>query len=56
MCVNERERGGNVHVEIVKVDEFKYLGSIILSTGKWTRQMKKRMQSGVGRDKCQGNL
>lgn len=51
MCVNERERGGNVQVEIVKVDEFKYLGSIILSTGKWTRQMKKRMQTGWSRQR-----
>lgn len=49
MCVNERERGGKVQVEIVKVDEFKYLGSIILSTGQWTRQKKKRMQTGWSR-------
>lgn len=32
--------------EIVKVDEFKYLGSAILRNGQCTRELEKRVQAG----------
>lgn len=53
MCVNERETG-KVNMqgeEIVKVDQFKYLGSTMLSNKQHTREVR---QGGVGGDKCQG--
>lgn len=49
MCANEGEAGGKVKVqgiEVVKVDEFKYLGSTIQSNGQCTKEMKKRVQAG----------
>ncbi|XP_051788831.1 uncharacterized protein LOC127529414 [Erpetoichthys calabaricus] len=49
MCVNEREVSGMVSmqgVELVKVDEFKYLGSTVHSNGDCGREVKKRVQAG----------
>uniref|UniRef100_A0A3B4CLA2 ribonuclease H n=1 Tax=Pygocentrus nattereri TaxID=42514 RepID=A0A3B4CLA2_PYGNA len=49
MCVNEREAGGKVKmqgVEVVKVDDFKYLGSTIQSNGQCRKEVKKRVQAG----------
>ncbi|XP_051790978.1 uncharacterized protein LOC127529870 [Erpetoichthys calabaricus] len=49
MCVNEREVSGMVRmqgVELVKVDEFKYLGSTVQSNGGCGREVKKRVQAG----------
>lgn len=49
MCVNESETGGEVmlqRVEVVRLDEFKELGSEILSHGQCTREVKMRVQAG----------
>lgn len=46
MCVNEGDTGGEVNMQgakVVKVDEFKYLGSTIQSKRQCTREMKKRV-------------
>lgn len=46
--VNEREKGVRVklRVEIVKVEEFKYLSSTIQNNRRCTREVKKRVQTG----------
>lgn len=49
MCVNDREPGGKVEmqgVEVLKVDDFRYLGSTIQSNGQCRKQVKKRVQAG----------
>lgn len=49
LCVNGREDGGMVRmqgVEVVKVDEFKYLGSTVQSNGECGKEVKKRVQAG----------
>ncbi|KAI5628469.1 receptor tyrosine-protein kinase erbB-3 precursor [Silurus asotus] len=49
MCVNEREGSGVVRLqgeELQKVEEFKYLGSIVQSNGECVREVKKRVQAG----------
>ena len=49
MCVNEREGSGVVRLhgeEVVKVEEFKYLGSTVQSNGECVREVKKRVQAG----------
>ncbi|XP_051780741.1 uncharacterized protein LOC127527129 [Erpetoichthys calabaricus] len=49
MCGNEREVSGMVRmqgIELVKVDEFKYLGSTVQSNGDVGREVKKRVQAG----------
>ncbi|MCI4385396.1 hypothetical protein PGIGA_G00049960 [Pangasianodon gigas] len=49
MCVNEREGSGTVRLqgeEVKKVQEFKYLGSTVQSTGECGKEVKKRVQAG----------
>ncbi|KAK3548186.1 hypothetical protein QTP70_005182 [Hemibagrus guttatus] len=49
MCVNEREGSGTVRLqgeEVKKVQEFKYLGSIVQSNGECGKEVKKRVQAG----------
>ena len=49
MCVNGRDDGGGVKmqgVEVPKVEEFKYLGSTVQSSGDCGREVKKRVQAG----------
>ncbi|KAK3514359.1 hypothetical protein QTP70_015886 [Hemibagrus guttatus] len=49
MCVNEREGSGTVRLqgeEVKKVQEFKYLGSIVQSNGECAKEVKKRVQAG----------
>ena len=49
MCVNERQDNGRVKMqgeEVVKVDDFKYLGSTVQSNGECGREVKKRVQAG----------
>lgn len=48
-CVSEREASWKVKMqgaEVVKVEEFKHLGSTIQSNGRCIRQVKKRVQTG----------
>ncbi|KAK3553470.1 hypothetical protein QTP70_003514 [Hemibagrus guttatus] len=48
MCVNEREGSGTVRLqgeEVKKVQEFKYLGSIVQSNGECAKEVKKRVQA-----------
>ena len=48
MCVNERQVNGRVKMqgeEVVKVDDFKYLGSTVQSYGECGREVKKRVQA-----------
>ena len=47
MCVNERETSGIVRLqeaEVAKVQEFKYLGTTVQSTGDCGRELKNRVQ------------
>ena len=51
MCVNERQDNGSGTVkmqgeEVVKVEDFKYLGSTVQSNGECGREVKKRVQAG----------
>ncbi|KAK3514018.1 hypothetical protein QTP70_001294 [Hemibagrus guttatus] len=49
MCVNEREGSGTVRLqgeEVKKVQEFKYLGSTVQSSGECGKEVKKRVQAG----------
>ena len=49
MCVNERQVNGTVKLqgeEVVKVEDFKYLGSTVQSNGECRREVKKRVQAG----------
>ncbi|GLD52571.1 myosin-IIIa-like protein [Lates japonicus] len=49
MCVNERDPRGKVRlqgVEIMKVEDFKYLGSTVQSQGECGKEVKKRVQAG----------
>lgn len=49
MCINERESSGMVRLqgaEVVKVQEFKYLGSTVQSSGDCGREVKNRVQAG----------
>ncbi|XP_065671877.1 uncharacterized protein LOC136089732 [Hydra vulgaris] len=49
MCVDERADGGQFQlqgVDLVKVDEFTYLGSRVQSNGGSEREVKKRVQAG----------
>ncbi|KAK3569104.1 hypothetical protein QTP86_022133, partial [Hemibagrus guttatus] len=49
MCVNEREGSGTVRLqgeELKKVQEFKYLGSTVQSSGECGKEVKKRVQAG----------
>ena len=49
MCVNERQDKGTVKMqreEVAKVEDFKYLGSIVQSHGECGREVKKRVQTG----------
>ncbi|KAI5627956.1 hypothetical protein C0J50_3222 [Silurus asotus] len=49
MCVNEREGSGVMRLqgeELQKVEEFRYLGSIVQSNGECVREVKKRVQAG----------
>ena len=49
MCVNERLVNGTVNMqgeEVVKVEDFKYLGSTVQSNGESGRGVKKRVQAG----------
>ena len=49
MCVNERNENGTVRLqgeELVKVEEFKYLGSIVQSNRDCGKEVKKRVQAG----------
>ena len=48
ICVNERQVNGTVKMqeEVVKVEDFKYLGSIVQSNGECGREVKKRVQAG----------
>ena len=49
MCVNERQDNGTVRMqgeEVVKVDDFEYLGSTGQSNGECGREVKKRVQAG----------
>ena len=49
MCMNERKGNGMVRMQgvgLVKVDEFKYLGSTVESNGECRREVKKRVQAG----------
>ena len=49
MCVNERQVKGTVKMqgeEVAKVEDFKYLGSIVQSNGECGREVKKRVQAG----------
>ncbi|KAK3538471.1 hypothetical protein QTP86_003686 [Hemibagrus guttatus] len=51
MCVNEREGSGIVRLqgeEVKKIQEFKYLGSTVQSNGECGKEVKKRVQAGVG--------
>ena len=49
MCVNETEGDGSVKmqgIDLVKVHEFKYLGSTLQSDGGCEREVKRRIQAG----------
>ena len=49
MCVNERDENGTVRLqgeELVKVEEFKYLGSTVQSNRDCGTEVKKRVQAG----------
>ena len=51
MCVNERQDNGSDTVKmqgevVAKVEDFKYLGSIVQSNGECGREVKKRVQAG----------
>ncbi|XP_058483140.1 uncharacterized protein LOC131458247 [Solea solea] len=49
MCVNERNPSGTMRlqgVEIKKVEDFKYLGSTVQSSGDCGKEVKKRVQAG----------
>ncbi|XP_065642491.1 uncharacterized protein LOC136074118 [Hydra vulgaris] len=49
MCVNEKADGGQVQlqvVDLVKVDEFTYLGSRVQCNGGSDKEVKKRVQAG----------
>ena len=49
MCVNEKVGSGTVQLqgaEVVKVDDFKYLGSTVQSHGDCGSECRKRMQAG----------
>ncbi|KAK3564694.1 hypothetical protein QTP86_024843 [Hemibagrus guttatus] len=49
MCVNESEGSGTVRLqgeEVMKVQEFKYLGSTVQSNGECGKEVKKRVQAG----------
>ena len=49
MKVNRRKRQVNDTAkmqEVAKVDDFKYLGSTVRSTGECGREVKKRVQAG----------
>ncbi|XP_065652832.1 uncharacterized protein LOC136080147 [Hydra vulgaris] len=49
MCVNKRADGGQVQlqgVDLVKVNEFTYLGSRVQSNGGSEKEVKKRVQAG----------
>ena len=49
MCVNERQVNGTVKMQgedVVKVDDFKYLGSTVQSNGECGREVTKRVQAG----------
>ncbi|KAK3551170.1 hypothetical protein QTP70_013885 [Hemibagrus guttatus] len=48
MCVNEREGSGTVRLqgeEVKKLQEFKYLGSTVQSSGECGKEVKKRVQA-----------
>ena len=48
MCVNERQVNVTVKMqgeEVVKVEDFKYLGSTVQSNGECGREVKKRVQT-----------
>ena len=49
MCVNERQVNGKVRMqreEVVKVEDFKYLGSTVQSNGECGREVAKRVHAG----------
>ena len=51
MCVNERQDNGSSTVkmqgeELVKVEDFKYLGSTVQRNGECGREVKKSVQAG----------
>ncbi len=49
MCINGREGSRTVQLQgadVMKVDEFKYLGSVVQSNGECGREVKKRVQAG----------
>ena len=49
MCVNERQVNGTVKMqgeEVVKVEDFNYLGSFVQSNGECGREVKKRVHAG----------
>ena len=49
LCVNEKEDGETVSLqgaELMKVNQFKYLGTIVQSNGDCDREVKKRVQAG----------
>ncbi|KAF3704702.1 hypothetical protein EXN66_Car020392 [Channa argus] len=49
MCVNERDPGGTVRLqgaEVKKVQDFKYLGSMVQSNGECGKEVKRRVQAG----------
>lgn len=48
MCVHESEASGTI-AEVVKVDEFKYLGSTTQSNGQYTKEVKERAEAGGNR-------
>ena len=49
MCVNERQVNCTVKMqgeEVVKVEDFKYLGSTVQTNGECGREVKKRAKAG----------
>ena len=49
MCVNERQVNDTVKMqgeEVVKVEDFKYMGSTVQNNGECGREVKKRLQAG----------
>ena len=49
LCLNGPATGSSVKLqgaELAKVDEFKYLGSMVQENGKCEREVKKRIQAG----------
>ena len=49
MCVNERQVNDTVKTqgeEVLKVEDFKYLGPTVQNNGECGREVKKRVQAG----------